>query len=141
LGVSGWILLGLATVAFLVLIWLYVDTVSFTSKNHPPRHKATTAIVLTVYPDVFHHPGLHVLTLQSLPAGARAMQLSRTIVPEVEFVFGRLCSAMVCSVYVAVPRYDPKLLWRRIPFCCQNVWHSSSLERTSLLLLAMLCMS
>ncbi|XP_045583677.1 organic solute transporter subunit alpha [Procambarus clarkii] len=50
LGVSGWVLLALATVALLTLLLLYADTATYVLRYCPTRHKETTAIVLTVYP-------------------------------------------------------------------------------------------
>ncbi|XP_064105882.1 organic solute transporter subunit alpha-like isoform X1 [Macrobrachium nipponense] len=50
LGIAGWMLVGFATAAFLLLIILYVDTLAYVIKYTQPRHKATTAIVLSVYP-------------------------------------------------------------------------------------------
>ncbi|XP_068232978.1 organic solute transporter subunit alpha-like [Palaemon carinicauda] len=50
LGIAGWILLGLATLAFLVLLILFLDTVTYVLKYTQPRHKSTTAIVISVYP-------------------------------------------------------------------------------------------
>lgn len=50
LGVAGWVLLGLATVAFVTLVGLLVDTVRHVVRHCHPRHKATTCVVLSVYP-------------------------------------------------------------------------------------------
>ncbi|XP_042221393.1 organic solute transporter subunit alpha-like isoform X2 [Homarus americanus] len=52
MGIAGWCLLGMATVAFLVLLVMYIDTVTHVIQHCHVPHKETTAIVLTVYPVV-----------------------------------------------------------------------------------------
>ncbi|XP_071549540.1 organic solute transporter subunit alpha-like [Panulirus ornatus] len=50
LGVAGWVLLGLATVALISLLGLFFDTASHVINFCHTRHKGTTTVVLTVYP-------------------------------------------------------------------------------------------
>ncbi|XP_037785110.1 uncharacterized protein LOC119580938 [Penaeus monodon] len=50
LGIAGWVLLGMATIAFVTLVGLLVDTLRHVVSHCHPRHKATTCVVLSVYP-------------------------------------------------------------------------------------------
>lgn len=50
MGTSGWVLLGLATIAYAVLLVVFVDTVKHVIRYCHIQHKETTAIVLSVYP-------------------------------------------------------------------------------------------
>ena len=50
MGIPGWVLLGLATIAYSILLVVFSDTVKHVIQHCHIQHKETTAIVLTVYP-------------------------------------------------------------------------------------------